>query len=95
MLKHLFGGHADADELTWPCVGRAPGSWLVDCSCGRRISYAEYGETVESLARGLIAAGVKSGGVAGNGGSVHFDAKPAPKEALPIITFDHYGRGAD
>ncbi len=32
---------------------------------------------------------LESGGVAGNGGSVHFDAKPAPKEALPIITFDH------
>jgi cyclase len=32
---------------------------------------------------------LESGGTAGNGGSVHFDAKPAPKEALPIITFDH------
>jgi cyclase len=32
---------------------------------------------------------LESGGPAGNGGSVHFDAKPAPKEALPIITFDH------
>jgi glyoxylase-like metal-dependent hydrolase (beta-lactamase superfamily II) len=32
---------------------------------------------------------LESGGAAGNGGSVHFDAKPAPKEALPIITFDH------
>lgn len=32
---------------------------------------------------------LETGGPAGNGGSVHFDAKPAPKEALPIITFDH------
>lgn len=32
---------------------------------------------------------LESGGKAGNGGSVHFDAKPAPKGALPIITFDH------
>jgi cyclase len=32
---------------------------------------------------------LESGGAAGNGGSVHFDAKPQPKEALPIITFDH------
>jgi len=32
---------------------------------------------------------LESGGAAGNGGSVHFDAKPAPKETLPIITFDH------
>jgi cyclase len=32
---------------------------------------------------------LESGGTAGNGGSVKFDAKPAPKDALPIITFDH------
>src|SRR5215470_14030295 len=32
---------------------------------------------------------LESGGKAGNGGSVKFDAKPAPKDALPIITFDH------
>jgi len=32
---------------------------------------------------------LESGGGAGNGGSVHFDAKPQPKEALPILTFDH------
>jgi cyclase len=32
---------------------------------------------------------LESGGGAGNGGAVHMDFKPAPKEALPIITFDH------
>jgi glyoxylase-like metal-dependent hydrolase (beta-lactamase superfamily II) len=32
---------------------------------------------------------LESGGGAGNGGSVHMDFKPAPKGALPIITFDH------
>jgi cyclase len=32
---------------------------------------------------------LEEGGAAGNGGSVHFDAKPQPKGALPIITFDH------
>ncbi len=32
---------------------------------------------------------LESGGGAGNGGSVHMDAKASPKEALPIITFDH------
>jgi len=32
---------------------------------------------------------LETGGPAGNGGSVHFEAKPAAKEALPIITFDH------
>ena len=36
---------------------------IVDTSCNRRISYAEYGETVEALARGFIAAGLKPGDV--------------------------------
>src|ERR1700691_2414921 len=36
---------------------------LVDTSCGRRLSYAEYGETVKAVARGLVAAGLKPGEV--------------------------------
>ena len=32
---------------------------------------------------------LEAGGGAGNGSSIHMDFKPAPKEALPIITFDH------
>jgi long-chain acyl-CoA synthetase len=36
---------------------------IVDTSCGRRISYAEYGELIKRLARGLVAAGVKPGEV--------------------------------
>jgi glyoxylase-like metal-dependent hydrolase (beta-lactamase superfamily II) len=34
---------------------------------------------------------LENGGTAGvgPGGAVHFEAKPQPKEALPIITFDH------
>jgi len=32
---------------------------------------------------------LESGGGGGNGGSIHMDTKPAPHEALPIITFDH------
>jgi long-chain acyl-CoA synthetase len=36
---------------------------IIDASCGRRLTYAEYGDTVESLARGLIAAGIKPGEV--------------------------------
>ena len=36
---------------------------IIDSSCGRRISYAEYGEIVESLARGFISAGMKPGEV--------------------------------
>ncbi len=36
---------------------------LVDTSCGRRLTYADYGETIEALARGLVASGVKPGEV--------------------------------
>ena len=36
---------------------------IIDSSCERRISYAEYGELVRTLARGLVAAGLKSGEV--------------------------------
>jgi cyclase len=32
---------------------------------------------------------LESGGGGGNGGSVHMEMKPAPHEALPILTFDH------
>ncbi len=38
---------------------------LVDASCGRRVTYAEYGEMVEQVAHGLIAAGVQPGDVVG------------------------------
>jgi len=34
---------------------------LIDTSCNRRFTYAEYGEHVESLARGLVAAGLQPG----------------------------------
>src|SRR5258707_9066909 len=36
---------------------------LIDTSCNRRLTYAEYGDAVESTARGLIASGVKPGAV--------------------------------
>jgi long-chain acyl-CoA synthetase len=36
---------------------------IVDTSCNRRITYAEYGEIVESLARGLTGAGLEFGEV--------------------------------
>jgi acyl-CoA synthetase (AMP-forming)/AMP-acid ligase II len=45
------------------CRRNAPKTALVDASCGRRLTYAEYADTVESLARGLIAAGIKPGDV--------------------------------
>ena len=34
---------------------------IVDASCDRRLTYAEYGELVETLAHGLISAGLRSG----------------------------------
>jgi acyl-CoA synthetase (AMP-forming)/AMP-acid ligase II len=45
------------------CRRNAPKTALVDISCGRRLTYAEYGDTVERVARGLIASGIKPGDV--------------------------------
>jgi long-chain acyl-CoA synthetase len=45
------------------CRRNAAKTALVDASCGRRMTFAEYGETVESLARGFIGAGIKPGDV--------------------------------
>ena len=36
---------------------------LIDTSCNRRFTYAEYGDAVESTARGLVASGVMPGDV--------------------------------
>ncbi|MFZ0774130.1 MAG: AMP-binding protein [Candidatus Sulfotelmatobacter sp.] len=52
------------DAILASCRKHAQKTALVDTSCGRRLTYAEYGETVEGLARGLVAAGVKPGEVA-------------------------------
>ena len=41
------------------------------------------------LAQENVRKRLEAGGVAGNGGSLQMVAKPAPKEALPIITFEH------
>jgi len=43
------------------CQRNGPRPAIVDCSCGKRLTYAEYGDTVESLARGLVATGVRPG----------------------------------
>ncbi len=51
------------DAILASCRTHAEKTALVDTSCGRRISYAEYGETVEGLALGLVAAGVRPGEV--------------------------------
>jgi long-chain acyl-CoA synthetase len=52
------------DAILASCRRNAKKTALVDTSSGRRITYAEYGETVEALARGLVAAGLKAGEVA-------------------------------
>jgi long-chain acyl-CoA synthetase len=51
------------DLVLASCRRNAQKTALVDISSGRRLTYAEYGETVESLARGLIAAGLEPGDV--------------------------------
>jgi long-chain acyl-CoA synthetase len=51
------------DAVLASCRRHSEKTALVDTSCGRRITYAEYGETVEALARGLVAAGLKPGEV--------------------------------
>jgi long-chain acyl-CoA synthetase len=45
------------------CRRNAQKTALVDASCGRRLTYAEYGELVETLASNLLATGVQPGEV--------------------------------
>ena len=51
------------DLILESCRRFASRTAIVDSSCGRRISYAEYGELVESTARDFISAGIKPGEV--------------------------------
>ncbi|HEV2402237.1 MAG TPA: AMP-binding protein [Candidatus Sulfotelmatobacter sp.] len=51
------------DLVLESCRRNAQKTALIDASCGRRMTYAEYGETVEAVARGFIAAGVEPGDV--------------------------------
>ena len=51
------------DVVLESCRRNANRIALVDASCDRRMTYAEYGEAVESIARGLIAAGLQPGEV--------------------------------
>lgn len=51
------------DAVLDSCHRNAAKTALVDASCGRRMTYAEYGETIESVARGFIAARVQPGDV--------------------------------
>jgi long-chain acyl-CoA synthetase len=51
------------DLILESCRRNAEKIALVDTSCGRRLTYAQYGDTVESLARGITAAGINPGEV--------------------------------
>jgi acyl-CoA synthetase (AMP-forming)/AMP-acid ligase II len=51
------------DVVLDSCRRHAQRTAIVDGSCGRRLSYAEYGEAVESAAHGLVASGVQPGDV--------------------------------
>ena len=53
------------DVVLESCRKHAAKTALVDTSSGRRITYAEYGELVEKLARGLVAAGIAPSEVVG------------------------------
>jgi glyoxylase-like metal-dependent hydrolase (beta-lactamase superfamily II) len=49
--------------------------------------FANTGSTV--IAQDNVRKRLETGGVAGNGGSLKIEAKPASKGTLPIITFEH------
>ncbi|MGB8012755.1 MAG: AMP-binding protein [Terriglobales bacterium] len=51
------------DVVLQSCQRNAGKTALVDASCDRRFTFAEYGSLVESLARGLISAGLAPGEV--------------------------------
>ena len=40
------------------------------------------------IAHDNVSIRLENGGITGNGGSMHFEAIPQPKDALPIITYD-------
>src|ERR1700739_3161762 len=49
--------------------------------------FANAGSTV--IAQDNVRKRMETGGTAGNGGSIKMETKPAPRGALPVITFDH------
>jgi len=49
--------------------------------------FANSGSTV--IAQDNVRKRLETGGIGGNGGSLKSEHKPAPKVALPVITFDH------
>src|ERR1700758_3634591 len=56
-------GHFVHDIVLESCRRHSNKTALVDSSCERRFTFGEYGSLVESLARGLISAGLAPGEV--------------------------------
>jgi cyclase len=54
---------------------------------GGNAPFANSGSTV--IAQDNVRKRMETGGTGGNGSSIKMDIPPAPKAALPIITFDH------
>jgi cyclase len=54
---------------------------------GGNVPFNNAGSTL--IAQDNVRKRLESGGTAGNGGSVKMEVKPAPKAALPVITFEH------
>src|SRR5271169_3848390 len=54
---------------------------------GGNAPFANTGSTV--IAQDNVRKRLETGGTAGNGGSLKMDIPPAPKVALPVITFEH------
>jgi acyl-CoA synthetase (AMP-forming)/AMP-acid ligase II len=53
------------DVVLQSCRNNASKTALIDTSCDRRFSFAEYGSLVESLARGLVSVGLAPGEIVG------------------------------
>src|SRR3954453_16666554 len=66
LFAHPTGQHVH-DMILGSCRQYADRTALIDTSCSpaRRFTYAEYGDLVERVARGLIAAGLRPGEVIG------------------------------
>ncbi len=54
---------------------------------GGNVPFANAGSTV--IAQDNVRKRLESGGTGGNGGSIKMEIPPAPKAALPVITFEH------
>jgi acyl-CoA synthetase (AMP-forming)/AMP-acid ligase II len=67
MLRtHLYSdpqGRFVHDVILESCARFPHKTAIIDSSCDKRITYSEYGELLEQLARGLVAAGLRPGEV--------------------------------